>query len=163
MSNSVHKSWSFVRRRTAFNGRVANPRIHSLFFQSQSAARLSGVLESPTVERAGEFLGRVAQRLGKPEAAIAWLGAAWPSIVGGALAAHTRPIRCENGCLTIVADGKPWHRQLEGLKQEICSGVNRTWGRTLVREVVLIASKTELNSVSRELDNEYTPFIRKRT
>ena len=163
MSNCVHKSWSSVRRRTASKGRVANPRILSLFFQSQSAARLSSVLESPAVERASEFLGRVAQRLGKPEAAIAWLGAAWPSIVGGALAAHTRPIRCESGCLTIVADGKPWQRQLEGLKQEICSGVNRTWGRTLVREVILIASKTELNCVSRELDNEYTPFIRKRT
>jgi predicted nucleic acid-binding Zn ribbon protein len=121
------------------------------------------VLESPTVERAGEFLGRVAQRLGKPEAAIAWLGAAWPSIVGGALAAHTRPIRCESGCLTIAADGKPWQRQLEGLKPEFCNGINRAWGRTLVREVKFIAGKSELNSVSRELDNGYTPFIRKRS
>ena len=120
------------------------------------------MLESPSVERAGEFLGRVAQRLGKPEAAIAWLGAAWPSIVGGALAAHTRPIRCESGCLTIAADGKPWQKQLEGLKQEFCSGINRAWGRTLVREVRFIAGKAELNRVSRELDNEYTPFIRKR-
>ena len=80
------------------------------FFHPRSATRLSGVLESPTVERAGEFLGRVAQRLGKPEAAIAWLGAAWPSIVGGALAAHTRPIRCESGCLTIVQ----WHQPRVG-------------------------------------------------
>ena len=121
------------------------------------------MLKSRIVERAGEFLGRVAQRLGKPEAAIAWLGAAWPSIVGSALAAHTRPIRCESGCLTIAADGKPWQKQLESLKREFCGGINRAWGGTLVREVKFVAGKPELNSVSRELDNEYTPFIRKRS
>jgi predicted nucleic acid-binding Zn ribbon protein len=120
------------------------------------------MLESPTVERAGEFLGQVARRLGKPEAAIAWLGAAWPSIVGSALAAHTRPVRCESGCLTIAADGKPWQKELENLKLEFCGGINRAWGGTLVREVKFVAGKSELNSVSRELDNGYTPFIRRR-
>jgi predicted nucleic acid-binding Zn ribbon protein len=114
------------------------------------------------MERAGEFLGRVARRLGKPEAALAWLEAAWPSIVGKALAAHTRPLRCEGGCLTIEADGKPWQKQLEGLKREFCGRINQAWGGTLVREVKFVAAKPGPNRVSHEMDNEHTPFIRKR-
>lgn len=114
------------------------------------------------MEKAGEFLGRVARRLGKPEAAIAWLGAAWPTIVGKALAAHTRPLQCESGCLIIVVDGKPWQKQLESLKREFCGRINHEWGGTLVRDVKFVAAKPGPRRISRELDNEHTPFIRKR-
>jgi predicted nucleic acid-binding Zn ribbon protein len=115
------------------------------------------------MEKAGEFLGRVARRLAKPEAAIAWLGAAWPSIVGKALAAHTRPLRCEAGCLVIIADGKPWQKQLEGLKPEFCGRINQAWGGTLVRDVKFVAGKSGISAASRAVDNDYIPFIRKRS
>src|ERR1700681_4675023 len=105
MPNSVHKVNATVPRPKSkqFRDGARRKRIRETLesfwiFPSRSVDRERDVLESPTVERAGEFLGRVAQRLGKPEAAIAWLGAAWPSIVGSALAAHTRPVRCESGC-----------------------------------------------------------------
>jgi predicted nucleic acid-binding Zn ribbon protein len=114
------------------------------------------------MEKAGTFLGRVARKLNRPEAAIAWLGTAWPTIVGKALAAHTRPLRCEGGYLIIVADGKPWQKQLEGLKREFCGRINQAWGGTLVHEVKFLAAKPGPKGVSRELDNDHTPFIRKR-
>jgi hypothetical protein len=40
--------------------------------------------------------------------------------------------------------------------------VNKAWGSTLVREVKFVAAKPGPRHISRELDNEHTPFIRRR-
>ena len=109
----------------------------------------------------------------RPEAAIAWLSSAWPTIVGKMLAAHTRPLRCENGCLEIAADHKDWKNQLEPMTREFCTRINQAWGGKLVREVKFVAAprnaaksangtKPGLKRATRETDNEYIPFIRRR-
>jgi predicted nucleic acid-binding Zn ribbon protein len=121
------------------------------------------------MERAGEFLGRALRRLEHPEAALAWLVAAWPAIVGKPLAARTRPVRCDGGCLEIATDGKAWQKQLEELQREFCTRINQAWGGNIVRKIRFVANGRAPNNsaspgpqhLSRELDNEYTPFVRR--
>jgi predicted nucleic acid-binding Zn ribbon protein len=112
------------------------------------------------MHRAGDFLGSTFRALKRPEAAITWLSAVWPSVVGAAMAAHTRPVRCSHGRLEISADGKPWQRQIEGMTREFRDQVNKAWGSALIREVKFVASQAELRHISKELDNNHTPFVR---
>ena len=125
------------------------------------------------MDRIGEFLGKALRRMERPEAAMAWLSSAWPTIVGKALAEHARPLKCQSGCLELAADGKPWQQQLESMKREICFRINQAWGGKLVREVKFPysgGSSGVRNSLSTpgptraslEADNEHIPFIRRR-
>jgi predicted nucleic acid-binding Zn ribbon protein len=113
------------------------------------------------MERAGDLLGRTLRRLKRPEAALTWLTAAWPQIVGPALAAHTRPLRCDQGCLEISADGKAWKKELEDLKPQFTVRINQAWGGTLVREIKFVA-RPGPRRLSHEIDNDHTPFIRRK-
>jgi predicted nucleic acid-binding Zn ribbon protein len=113
------------------------------------------------MERAGEFLGRVARKLKGAEAPLAWVSAAWPQIVGDALASHTRPIRCQAGRLDLLADGEAWRKEIENMRREVCMRINQSWGGSLVREVSFAETESPLGS-SYETDNSHTPFIRRR-
>ena len=127
------------------------------------SARALVVLECLVLmERAGEILGKALRRLKRPEAALAWLSSAWPSIVGESLAMHARPVRCSAGCLELAAEGVAWQQQLQTMKHELCGRINRAWGANLVRDVKFVASRPTLNRPLRDFDNEYTPFIRRR-
>jgi predicted nucleic acid-binding Zn ribbon protein len=125
------------------------------------------------MEQISEFLGKALRRMDRPEAAMAWLSSAWPTIVGKALAEHARPLRCQSGCLELAVDGKPWQRQLESMKREICIRINQAWGGKLVSEVKFASggdscevrnclSTPGPSRVSVENDNEHIPFIRRR-
>jgi len=114
------------------------------------------------MERAGEFLGNVVRKFRRPEVSLAWLSGSWATIVGKTLAAHTRPIRYQDGCLEVAADGKGWRMQLESMKREFCGRVNQAWGENLVREIKFVAAKPGPKRVPREFDNEHTPFVRRR-
>jgi predicted nucleic acid-binding Zn ribbon protein len=130
------------------------------------------------MHKAGDFLGSAVRRIKSPDAAVAWLSAAWPTIVGKTLAAHTRPLRCEAGCLEIGADRREWKNQLEPMTNEFCARINQAWGGRLVREVKFVGTTRNLpkdgdskngNSAkpgpkhaTRESDNEHLPFIRRR-
>jgi len=125
------------------------------------------------MQKAGDLLGGAVRKLKRPEATIAWLASAWPTIVGKMLAAHTRPLRCENGRLEIAADRKDWKSQLEPMTQEFCARINQAWGERLVKEVKFVATprtagkantdgKPGLKRAMREMDNEHLPFIRRR-
>ncbi|HTZ74801.1 MAG TPA: DUF721 domain-containing protein [Candidatus Aquilonibacter sp.] len=126
------------------------------------------------MHKAGDLLGGAVRRLKRPEATVAWLTSSWPSIVGKMLAAHTRPLRCEDGCLEIAADRKDWKSQLEPMTAEFCARINQAWGGKLVSEVKFVATprnamKTATNGdkpgpkrATRESDNEHLPFIRRR-
>jgi predicted nucleic acid-binding Zn ribbon protein len=124
------------------------------------------------MQKAGDLLGGAVRRMKRPEATIAWLASAWPTIVGKMLAAHTRPLRCENGRLEIAADRKDWKSQLEPMREEFCARINQAWGGKLVKEVKFVATprtvskadgpKPSLKRATRESDNEHLPFIRRR-
>ena len=114
------------------------------------------------MERAGDFLGKLVRRIDRPEAVLAWLSSAWPAVVGQALAAHTRPVRCEGNCLELTADGPAWRNQLEHMKRELCGRINQAWGGNLVHEVKFVAAKPGPTKIPREADNDHIPFIRRR-
>jgi predicted nucleic acid-binding Zn ribbon protein len=113
------------------------------------------------MDRAGNFLGGMLRQLKRPEAAVAWLAGVWPQVVGTTIAAHTRPVRCTAGCLEVATDGKPWQIQLETMRGEFCTQINRTWGGNLVREVKFVAAARPRH-ISHEFNNEHMPFIRSR-
>jgi len=114
------------------------------------------------MEKAGDFIGRAVRRMERPEATLAWLVGAWPGIAGKMLAAHARPIRCENGRLELSVDAKSWQQQLEPMAQEIRDRINHAWGGPLIREVKFLLAKPGPVNLPRELRNDYTPFIRRR-
>jgi predicted nucleic acid-binding Zn ribbon protein len=125
------------------------------------------------MQKVGVLLGGAVRQMKKPEATIAWVASAWPTIVGKMLAAHTRPLRCEDGGLEIGADHKDWKSQLEPMKSEFCERINQAWGGKLVREVKFVAtpksfekatdgSKPGPKRAMREMDNEHLPFIRRK-
>lgn len=114
------------------------------------------------MERAGDFLGRVVRRLDHPDAALAWLTASWPGIVGTALSTRTRPVRCGGGRFEVAAESKAWQKQLDEMKREFCSRINQSWGGPLVREIKFVSANPVPKHICHELDNEHTPFIRRR-
>jgi predicted nucleic acid-binding Zn ribbon protein len=114
------------------------------------------------MERAGNFLGNIIRRMNRPEATLAWLESAWPSVVGERLAAHTRPLRCIGNRLELCADSTAWQAQLSGMEDELCARVNAAWGGKLVRELRFLSSGSASQPIARELDNSHTPFIRRR-
>lgn len=115
------------------------------------------------MNRAGDFLGSVIRRVNRPEATFAWLQGSWPSVVGPQLAAHIRPLRCIAGRLELSADSAVWQAQLFGLEGDLRARINSAWGGTLVRELKFASTSPTSRSVSLELDNSHTPFIRRRT
>lgn len=113
------------------------------------------------MERAGTFLGRTVRRMDRPEAALAWLQATWPEIVGKALAAHTSPVRYVKNCLELAADGKRWEKQLATMTAEFCERINQAWGAALVKEIRFVESPG-VRKLAREEDLRHTPFVRRR-
>jgi predicted nucleic acid-binding Zn ribbon protein len=115
------------------------------------------------MNRAGDFLGNVIRRINHPDATLAWLESAWVSVVGPQLASHTRPLRCVNHRLELSAD-RAWQSQLSSMEADLRARINAAWGDTLVRELKFVRSATRSASpaLRRELDNSYTPFIRRR-
>lgn len=120
------------------------------------------------MEKAADLLGRVARKLRRPEAPIAWLASSWPRIVGKTIATHAHPVRCQAGCLEISADGKVWQRQLQEMARDLGEQINHAWGGLLVREVRFTTAakstkRSPRRSIPYELDNDHTPFIRRRS
>lgn len=118
------------------------------------------------MERVGRLLGSTLRRLQRPEAGISWLTASWPEVVGKALAAHTRPIRCEAGHLEVAADSKAWERHLQTIEREFCAQINCSWGGDLVRDITFVSAQRPAQPTpqraSHEADNDHIPFIRRR-
>lgn len=129
------------------------------------------------MERAADLLGRVARKLRRPEAPIAWLASCWPRIVGYTIATHARPVRCHAGCLEISADGKVWQSQLQDMSRDLQEQINRAWGGPLVHALKFTsplkpcvaapelsgpAGRRARRCVPYELDNDHTPFVRRR-
>lgn len=115
------------------------------------------------MNRAGDFLGNVIRRINHPDATLAWLEGAWPSVVGPQLASHTRPLRCVNHRLELSADSSAWQSQLSGMEADLRARINSAWGGNLVRELKFVRAAPASQPMARELDNSHTPFIRRRS
>ena len=113
------------------------------------------------MERAGEFLGAALRQMKDPHAARTWLKAAWPKLVGDALAAHIRPSAYAKGVLRIEADSREWQKQAESMNSEICERVNRSWGSRLVHEIRVEPAQRAGRRLAYEVDNNHIPFIRR--
>jgi predicted nucleic acid-binding Zn ribbon protein len=115
------------------------------------------------MEKAGKILGAAVRQLKRPEAPMAWLEAAWPSIVGNKLAAHAHPVRLIGGILEVAADAKDWQAQLGSMGDAFCERINRAWGASLVHEVKFVQARGPGKRPPKEADNEHTPFVRTRS
>ncbi|HEV2420624.1 MAG TPA: DciA family protein [Candidatus Acidoferrales bacterium] len=111
------------------------------------------------MERAGDLLGVALRSMQDPSVVSAWLQARWPSLIGNTMAAHLRPISCARGVLKVNADSREWKNQAEAMKQELRERVNQSWGRTLVREI-LVELTHERKRLPYEVDNHHLPFLR---
>jgi hypothetical protein len=71
------------------------------------------------------------------------LQAAWPDVVGAAVAVHTAPERIGQGRLTVRVDSSAWLMQLSFFKAEILRKVNGILGEGRVQEVFLQVGRVD--------------------
>jgi hypothetical protein len=131
--------------------------------RSTGASRFRCVRITFHMEKASEILSAAMRQMRQPEATIAWLAGTWASIVGDQIAAHTRPVALTGGLLEIRTSGTDWQKQLEGMASEFRDKINRAWGGRLVHELCFATAMPSAGTVSKEEDNQHTPFVRKRT
>jgi predicted nucleic acid-binding Zn ribbon protein len=90
--------------------------------------------------RIGETLQRlVADRGWDERLALERLRGAWASVVGEPLAARSRPVRLEEGRLTVRVEGGAWAAELALLGPSIATAAARFLGTDHVREVAIVA------------------------
>jgi predicted nucleic acid-binding Zn ribbon protein len=63
------------------------------------------------------------------------LAASWASLVGAALAAHSRPQTVRDGVLVVLADGAAWAGQLRYLNEVLVTRIAEELPAVTVREV----------------------------
>lgn len=68
-------------------------------------------------------------------AGFAALEAAWPDLVGPALAAHSRPRALREGVLSVLADGPAWAGQMSYLDEVLVARIAVEVPSARVREV----------------------------
>ena len=87
--------------------------------------------------RLGSALGRIGARLGGGGAAIGPLVAAWPEVVGPALADRVRPARLEGTALVVVAVDPAWATQARLLGDEVAARLRRAIGEEVPTSLVV--------------------------
>lgn len=103
------------RRRRGYTGSGPDPRDPQLF----------GVLLQKLIKERGWQ---------KPAAEARVFGE-WPTVVGSDLAAHCRPIKLENGELTVEAESTAWATQLRLLTTRIMARIAGEVGRGVVKRL----------------------------
>ena len=71
---------------------------------------------------AAEVLSRFRRRSGAPAAgaALGRITAAWPGVVGAAVAAHSRPMRCTRaGVLSVACSSASWAHELSARREDL--------------------------------------------
>ena len=58
----------------------------------------------------------------------------WPDVVGEPIAVKTKAVGLRKGALKVVVSDHGWLQQLQFLKEEIRTRLNKSLGRTVVRE-----------------------------
>jgi predicted nucleic acid-binding Zn ribbon protein len=81
----------------------------------------------------GAVLGKLVKARGwQRPAAEATVFGEWAKVVGEEVAAHCRPVKLENGELTIEAESTAWATQLRLLAGKLLAGIGRTVGPNVV-------------------------------
>lgn len=60
----------------------------------------------------------------------------WPSVVGQRVAAHTAPVRCDDGVLMVHVDSPAWHNELQYMKRDIVTRLNQNLGGMYIKELL---------------------------
>jgi predicted nucleic acid-binding Zn ribbon protein len=120
------------------------------------------MLESRKMKRAGEILAPLMRRLTARDTPLPWLAGAWKSIVGGRLAAHTRPVKLSNGVLEISADSLEWKNQLKDMVDEFPRRINAAWSGRLVEKARIILDAGLEAGLEPGAEAERNPFVRRR-
>lgn len=63
---------------------------------------------------------------GAPADPVLTLGSRWPELVGGSVAANSRPLKIERGVLTVVTRSSAWSQQLSFLAEKILASIATT-------------------------------------
>ncbi len=91
--------------------------------------------------RVGESLDAIRRELGmSAPSELEAIEAAWGSLVGVALAAHSRPQTVRGGVLVIVADAAAWAGQLRYLDQVLVDRIAEELPAVSVREVARLGA-----------------------
>lgn len=84
----------------------------------------------------GELLAKLVKARGwQRPAAEARIFGAWEALVGVDLASHCRPVKLEDGELTIEAESTTWATQLRGLTGRLLTRISTEVGRDVVRRI----------------------------
>ncbi len=88
------------------------------------------------MRRLGDSLDEYARSLGldQPDA-FARVHAAWPDVVGPAVAAATRPIALRDGTVVVEVDGAEWATQLRYLEQQFIEVLTERVGDGIVEHL----------------------------
>ncbi|MFI5913911.1 DUF721 domain-containing protein [Dactylosporangium sp. NPDC051541] len=103
------------RRRAGYTGPGPDPRDPQLF---------GSVLERLVKQRGWTQPTREAKIFGE-----------WATVVGGDIAAHSRPVKLEDGELTIEAESTAWATQLKMLAAKLLAGIAREVGHNVVKKL----------------------------
>jgi len=74
----------------------------------------------------GESLKGWSPVAGAPVDPVLALGSRWPELVGGSVAANSRPLKIERGVLTVVTRSSAWSQQLSFLAENILKSIAKT-------------------------------------
>lgn len=87
--------------------------------------------------RLARSLGQLGTRLGLGGPAIGPLVAAWPEVVGEALAARVRPARLEGSALVVVTDDPAWATQTRLLADDVAARLRQAIGGEVPTSLVV--------------------------
>ena len=65
----------------------------------------------------------------------------WNDVVGDSLRSHTRPVRIENGNMTVAVDDSLWKQEVGLLQGEIIQKLNARMGGEVVRDIRLVVCR----------------------
>ena len=84
----------------------------------------------------GEGIDRLLRHLAAPSASVvSAVFEHWPEVVGPGIAAHTRPVSVEEGCLVVAVDDNTWASHLQWSQAEIVERMAAHLGSTEIDRI----------------------------